>query len=47
MNLKTGAAGKIADFFIESKLTPLIIIASILLGIASVIALPETKSPRS
>ena len=28
MNAKTGAAGKIARFFIDSKLTPLIIIAS-------------------
>lgn len=46
MNLKTGAAGKIADFFIESKLTPLIIIASILLGIASVIALPREEEPQ-
>lgn len=46
MNYKNGAAGKIADFFIESKLTPLIIIASILLGIASVIALPREEEPQ-
>ncbi len=46
MNPKTGVAGKIADFFIESKLTPLIIIASILLGIASVIALPREEEPQ-
>jgi len=46
MNTKTGAAGKIAGYFIESKLTPLIIIASILLGIASVIALPREEEPQ-
>jgi len=46
MTQKTGAAGKIADFFIDSKLTPLIIIASILLGIAAVIALPREEEPQ-
>lgn len=43
---KTGVAGKIANFFIDSKLTPLFIIASILLGIASVIALPREEEPQ-
>ncbi|MGB5157127.1 efflux RND transporter permease subunit [Desulfobacterium sp. N47] len=46
MSLRMGAAGKIANYFIESKLTPLIIIASILLGIASVIALPREEEPQ-
>lgn len=46
MNEKTGAAGKIARFFIDSKLTPLVIITSILLGIASVIALPREEEPQ-
>ena len=46
MSEKTGAAGKIARFFIDSKLTPLIIIASILLGIAAVIALPREEEPQ-
>jgi multidrug efflux pump subunit AcrB len=41
-----GPAGKIASFFIDSKLTPLIIIASILLGIAAVIALPREEEPQ-
>jgi len=41
-----GAAGKIAGFFINSKLTPLIIIASILLGLAAVIALPREEEPQ-
>jgi multidrug efflux pump subunit AcrB len=46
MTQKAGAAGRIADFFIDSKLTPLIIIASILLGIAAVIALPREEEPQ-
>lgn len=41
-----GTAGKIAKFFIDSKLTPLVIIASILLGIAAVIALPREEEPQ-
>ena len=43
---KAGTAGKIAHFFIDSKLTPLIIIASILLGIAAVMALPREEEPQ-
>jgi len=46
MKLKLGPAGKIAHFFINSKLTPLIIIASILLGVAAVIALPREEEPQ-
>ncbi len=46
MTDKFGPAGKIAQFFINSKLTPLIIIASILLGIAAVIALPREEEPQ-
>ncbi|MCP4540180.1 MAG: efflux RND transporter permease subunit [Chloroflexi bacterium] len=42
----SGMAGKIAEFFIDSKLTPLIIIASILLGIAAVVALPREEEPQ-
>jgi multidrug efflux pump subunit AcrB len=41
-----GISGKIAQFFINSKLTPLIIIASVLLGIAAVIALPREEEPQ-
>jgi multidrug efflux pump subunit AcrB len=41
-----GPAGKIAHFFIDSKLTPLIIIASILLGLAAVVALPREEEPQ-
>lgn len=46
MTIKLGPAGKIASFFIDSKLTPLIIIASILLGIAAVMALPREEEPQ-
>ncbi|MBF0398112.1 MAG: efflux RND transporter permease subunit [Desulfobacterales bacterium] len=46
MSMKIGPSGKLAHFFIESKLTPLIIITSILLGIASVIALPREEEPQ-
>lgn len=46
MTTKLGPAGKIASFFIDSKLTPLIIIASILLGIAAIIALPREEEPQ-
>jgi len=46
MTGKMGPAGRIARFFINSKLTPLIIIASILLGIAAVIALPREEEPQ-
>ncbi len=46
MSEKIGTAGKIASFFIDSKLTPLVIIASILLGIAAVVALPREEEPQ-
>ncbi len=45
-NTASGPAGKIAAYFINSKLTPLVIIASILLGIAAVIALPREEEPQ-
>ncbi len=46
MNRRIGPSGRIAAFFIDSKLTPLIIIASILLGIAAVVALPREEEPQ-
>lgn len=46
MKPKTGAAGKIARFFIDSKLTVLFIIAALLLGTASLIALPREEEPQ-
>ena len=41
-----GIAGGIAGFFIRSKLTPLIIISSILLGIMATIYLPREEEPQ-
>ncbi|MBW1886753.1 MAG: efflux RND transporter permease subunit [Deltaproteobacteria bacterium] len=46
MKQDIGAAGNIARFFINSKLTPLIIIASILLGLAALYALPREEEPQ-
>jgi multidrug efflux pump subunit AcrB len=41
-----GIAGKIAHAFIDSKLTPLIVIASVLLGLAAIILLPREEEPQ-
>lgn len=41
-----GLAGKIARAFIDSKLTPLIVIASVLLGAFAVIMLPREEEPQ-
>jgi multidrug efflux pump subunit AcrB len=41
-----GLAGRIARTFIDSKLTPLIVITSILLGAASVLLLPREEEPQ-
>ena len=46
MTDRTGTAGKIASFFIDSKLTPLVVVASLLLGFASVVALPREEEPQ-
>lgn len=46
MKQQLGAAGKIARAFIDSKLTPLIIAASILLGLAALYALPREEEPQ-
>jgi len=46
MNRSIGIAGTLAKAFINSKLTPLVIISSILLGIAAVIALPREEEPQ-
>jgi multidrug efflux pump subunit AcrB len=42
----TGPAGKIARAFIDSKLTPLIIIMAVLLGIAAIVLLPREEEPQ-
>ncbi len=46
MRQAAGLAGRIAQLFIDSKLTPLIIVASILLGLASIYALPREEEPQ-
>ena len=41
-----GLAGRIARMFVDSKLTPLLIVSSVLLGLASVILLPREEEPQ-
>jgi multidrug efflux pump subunit AcrB len=41
-----GIAGRIARTFIDSKLTPLIIVTSVLLGIAAIVLLPREEEPQ-
>ena len=41
-----GAAGRLAAAFIHSKLTPLVIVSSLLLGTYAVIALPREEEPQ-
>jgi multidrug efflux pump subunit AcrB len=41
-----GIAGRIAAAFIDSKLTPLVIIASVLLGAAAIVLLPREEEPQ-
>ncbi len=41
-----GIAGRIAAAFIDSKLTPLIIIAAVLLGVAAILLLPREEEPQ-
>ena len=46
MNVTPGLAGRIAATFVHSKLTPLVITSSLLLGIYAVIALPREEEPQ-
>ena len=41
-----GFAGRIAHSFIDSKLTPLIVMTSVLLGVAAIILLPREEEPQ-
>jgi len=45
-NSHLGIAGRIAAAFIDSKLTPLVVIASVLLGAAAVVLLPREEEPQ-
>ena len=44
--MKLGLAGKIAKAFLNSKLTPLVIVASLLLGAFSVLQTPREEEPQ-
>jgi multidrug efflux pump subunit AcrB len=46
MTHKLGFSGRVAATFINSKLTPLIIIASVLLGVFAVIMTPREEEPQ-
>ena len=41
-----GFAGRIASAFIDSKLAPLIVIASVLLGLGAIVMLPREEEPQ-
>ncbi|MGE5754067.1 MAG: efflux RND transporter permease subunit, partial [Deltaproteobacteria bacterium] len=41
-----GLAGRIASAFIDSRLTPLIVLASLLLGVGAVLLLPREEEPQ-
>ena len=43
---KVGLAGKIARYFINSKLTPLVVVSSLLLGVFAVVVLPREEEPQ-
>src|SRR5688572_24509165 len=46
MSPSMGVAGRLAAAFIHSKLTPLVIVASLLLGVYAVVALPREEEPQ-
>ena len=41
-----GIAGRISRMFIDSKLTPLVVITSVLLGLAAIVLLPREEEPQ-
>jgi multidrug efflux pump subunit AcrB len=46
MSRERGAAGRVAAFFADSKLTPLVIVGAIALGLMAVVALPREEEPQ-
>lgn len=46
MTGRYGIAGRLAAAFIDSRLTPLFVVASIALGALAVIALPREEEPQ-
>ena len=45
-DIKKGFAGKLAETFVQSKLTPVIIFVSLLLGLAAVYLTPKEEEPQ-
>jgi hypothetical protein len=45
-NIKTGLAGQIAAAFMDSKLTPLLILASLFVGFFAVMITPREEEPQ-
>lgn len=45
-DIEKGFAGKLAETFVQSKLTPVVILVSLLLGIASVFLTPKEEEPQ-
>ena len=46
MNVEQGLAGRVAAAFVHSKLTPLFMVGSMLLGVFAVVALPREEEPQ-
>jgi multidrug efflux pump subunit AcrB len=46
MSLELGPAGRLARFFIDSKLTPLLVLASLGLGLVAVVLTPREEEPQ-
>lgn len=46
MNKRLGLAGRIAQYFIDSKLTALLIISAVLLGVFAIIVTPREEEPQ-
>ncbi len=46
MNQPLGIAGKLARAFLNSKLTPLIVVGSLVLGVFAVMAIPREEDPQ-
>ena len=46
MSAATGPAGRLAQFFLESKLTPLLVVAALILGVFAVALTPREEEPQ-
>ena len=44
--MKTGLAGRVAQTFLQSKLTPLLIVASLVAGLGGVLTTPREEEPQ-